>query len=166
MRPIFFFLTIIVFCISCKKENTNSGDTVELYLLKDFRLVAGKCQIDPLKSVLQDTPIIKNQEILEYSQSNYQFKLTETGIQKVKTFQDFLPFAVTVDKQIIYYGFFKPSSSSSSCNHSITMDIDWTSGNRINLKLGYPDQLQSVTIEDGRNNKKLIATLRKQGKLK
>jgi hypothetical protein len=69
------------------------------------------------------------------SQSNYQFKLKDLDIQKVKTFQDFTAFAVTVDKQVIYYGFFKPSISSSSCDHSITMDLDWTTGNKINLKL-------------------------------
>lgn len=77
-----------------------------------------------------------------------------------------MPFAVTVDKQVIYYGFFKPIISSSSCDHSITMDLDWTSGNKITLKLGYPGQVQGVTIDDKRNDSKLIATLRQQGKLK
>ena len=166
MRPIFFFLTIAIFCLSCKKDKVKSGDNVEVYLLKSSQLVTGKCQIDPLVSVLQDTAIVKNQEILEYSQSNYQFKLTDLAIQKVQTFQDFTTFAVTVDKQVIYYDFFKPSISSSSCDHSITMDLDWTSGNKINLKLGYPGQLQGVTIDDERNNAKLVATLRNQGKLK
>lgn len=166
MRPIFFFLTIVIFCISCKKENVKGGEAVEVYLLKRSQLVTGKCQIDPLLSVLQDTAIIKNQDILEYSQSKYQFKLTDLAIQKVKTFQDFTAFAVTVDKQVIYYGFFKPSVSSSSCDHSITMDLDWTSGNKINLKLGYPSLMQSVTIDDERNHSMLIATLRNQGKLK
>ncbi|MEO5684849.1 MAG: hypothetical protein ABIQ88_19560 [Chitinophagaceae bacterium] len=166
MRPIFYYLPIAIFCLSCKKDNVKSGDTIEVYLLKSSQLVAGKCQINPLTSVLQDTAIVKNQDILEYSQSNYQFKLTDLAIQKVKTFQDFTPFAVTVDKQVIYYGFFKPSISSSSCDNSFTMDLDWTSGNKINLKLGYPGQLQGVTIDDERNNAKLISTLRNQGKLK
>lgn len=166
MRPIFFFLTIVIFCISCKKENVKGGEGVEVYLLKRSQLFTGKCQIDPLLSVLQDTAIIKNQDILEYSQSKYQFKLTDLAIQKVKTFQDFTAFAVTVDKQVIYYGFFKPSISSPSCDHSITMDLDWTSGNKINLRLGHPSLMQSVTIDDERNHSMLIATLRNQGKLK
>ena len=135
MRPILFFLTIAIFCLSCEKDIVKGDGTVEVYLLKRSQLVTGKCQIDPLESVLQDTAIIKNQDILEYSQSNYQFKLTDLAIQKVKTFRDFTAFAVTVDKQVIYYGFFKPSISSSSCDHSITMDLDWTTGNKINLKL-------------------------------
>jgi hypothetical protein len=166
MRPILLFLALAIFCLSCEKDNLKGDGNVEIYLLKRSQLVTGKCQIDPLDSVLQDTAIIKNQDILEYSQSNYQFKLTDLAIQKVKTFQDFTAFAVTVDKRVIYYGFFKPSVSSSSCDHSITMDLDWTTGNKINLKLGYPGQLKDVTIDDERNNAKLVATLRNQGKLK
>jgi hypothetical protein len=153
-------------CLSCKKDNVNAGETVEIYLLRTYQTVAAKCQIDPSGSILQDTSIISNQDILEYSKRNYQFKLTGIAIQKVKTFNDKTPFAVTVDKQVIYYGFFKPSISSSSCDQSITMDLDWTSGNKISLKLGYPGQLQGVTIDDNRNDPKLIATLRQQGKLK
>jgi hypothetical protein len=170
MRPLLFILTITVICLSCKKDNIKAGETVEIYLLKTIQTVSGKCQINSSTSVLQETAIIKNQDILEYSQIDYQFKLTDTAMQKVKTFKDFTPFAVTVDKQVIYYGFFKPSFSSSSCDNSITMDIAWAPQgmvtNKISLKLGYPGALQGVTIDDQRNNTKLLATLKKQGKLK
>lgn len=166
MRLLLFILTTCVICLSCKKDNVKASKPVEIYLLRTFKTVTGKCQIDASASLLQDTAVIKNQDILEYSQTNYQFKLTDSSIQKVKTFSDFTPFAVTVDKQVIYYGFFKPSISSSSCDNSITMDLDWTSGNKISLKLGYPGQLQGVTIDDERNNQNLIMTLKSQGKLK
>lgn len=165
MRQQLCILAITAICFSCKKESVKGGDTVEIYLLKTFQTVTGKCQIDAAAAVLQDTAIIKNEDILAYSQTNYQFKLTESAFQKVKTLRDFTPFAVTVDKQVIYYGFFKPSFSSSSCDNSITMDLDWASGNKISLKLGYPGQQQGVTINDERNNQQLILTLRRQGKL-
>lgn len=166
MRQLFYIFTITVISLSCEKDNIKAGETVEIFLLKNSQTVTGKCQIDASVSVLQDTATIKNQDILEYSQANYQFKLTDPAIQKVKTFRDFTSFAVTVDKQVIYYGFFKPGFSSSSCGHSITMDVDWTAGNKISLRLGYPGQLQGVTIDDQRNNPNLIATLDKQGKLR
>jgi hypothetical protein len=159
-------MTITAICLSCKKDNTDAGKTVEIYLLKTYQTISLKCQIDPSVSILQDTPTIRNQDVLAYSKTAHQFKLTDAAIQKVKTFTDRMPFAVTVDKQVIYYGFFKPIISSSSCDHSITMDLDWTSGNKITLKLGYPGQVQGVTIDDKRNDSKLIATLRQQGKLK
>jgi hypothetical protein len=166
MRPLFFFLTIAILCLSCKKDDVKGGDSVEVYLLGTAQRVTGKCQIDPLLSVLEDTPVIRNQDIVEYSQNEYQFKLTNTAIQKVKAFNDFTAFAVTVDKQVIYYGFFKPGFSSSSCDHSITMDVDWVSSEKITLRLGYPAPLPGVTIDDQRNNSKLIEALRNQGKLK
>ena len=161
-----YVLTMAAICIACKKDNTNTGETVEIYLLKTYQTITAKCQIDPSVSVLQDTATIKNKDFLEYSKTDYQFKLTDAAIQKVKTFRDNMPFAVTVDKQVVYYGFFKPNISSSSCNNSITMDLDLTSGNKISLRLGYPIQAQGVTIDDQRNDPKLIATLNKQGKLK
>lgn len=165
MRSLLFILTIASIFPSCNKDNVNAGETVEIYLLKSYEIMAAKCQIDPSLSVLQDVAIIKNQDILAYSQTEYTFTLTDTAIQKMKVLRDKMPFAVTVDKQVIYYGFFKPSFSSSSCNESITMDLAWTSDNEIYLRLGYPGLLQGVSIEDKRNAPKLIAALEKQGKL-
>lgn len=165
MRPLLFIVAVAMICVSCKKDTANAGETIEIYLFKSYQTVTAKCQVDPSLSVLQDSPTIKNQDILAYSPTEYTFKLTESAIQQVKVLSDRTPFAVTVDKQVIYYGFFKPSISSSSCEQSITMDVAWTAGNEILLRLGYPGQLEGVTIEDKRNDPKLIATLKKQGKL-
>lgn len=165
MRPLLFILAMTSICLSCKKDNINAGGTVEIYLLKSYQTVTAKCQIDPSLSVMEEAATVKNQDILGYSQNDYKFKLTEAAIQKIKVLKDRTPFAVTVGKQVIYYGFFKPSISSSSCDHSITMDVGWTSENEIHLRLGYPGHLQGVVIEDKRNDRKLLATLRKQGKL-
>ena len=166
MRQLFFMLAIAATFISCKKDGVKPGNTVEIYLLKTTQIITGKCKIDAAASVLQDTAVVKNEDILEYSQTSYQFRLTNIAMQKVRAFRDFTAFAVTVDKQVIYYGFFKPSISSSSCDQSITMDIDWTDGNKINLKLGYPGILPGVNIDDLRNHPQLIATLKNQGKLR
>ncbi len=166
MRLLLLILVLTASCLSCKKDNRNGGRTIEIYLLKTSQTIAGKCQIDISASVLQDTATIKNYDILEYSKTNYKFKLTPHAIQKVRNFRDFTPFAVTVDKQAIYYGFFKPSFSSSSCDNSITMDVDWSTSNKISLRLGYPARLQGTTIDDQRNNPRLLAALKNQGKLK
>lgn len=166
MRPLLFMLMLTAVGFSCKKDKIKAGNTVEFYLLKTYQLLNRRCQIDPSTASLQDTAIIRNQDILEYSQNHYEFRLRDAAIQKIKTFKDNTPFAVTVDKKVIYYGFFKPSYSSSLCAHSITMDIAWTSGDRIRLSFGYPGAIDGVTIEDQRNNRTLIATLRKQGKLR
>lgn len=164
--PILLILNITVICGSCKKERVNGGETVEIYLLKTSQTVPGKCQIDASASSIQDTPEITNDDILEYSQISREFKLTDIAFQKVKSFHDFTPFAVTVDRKVIYYGFFKPGTSSSSCDYSVTMDITWSAGNKIVLRLGYPAVIDGIDIDDQRNNSWLLGTLEKQGKLR
>jgi hypothetical protein len=166
MRSLLFIPAMIVCCLSCKKENINAGKTVEIYLLKTYQRVPVKCQVDASASVLQDTATIKDQDILAYSRTKYLFTLTGPAIQKIKTLADATPFAVTVDKQVIYYGFFKPYISSSSCDHSITMDVDLTGDNKVLLRLGYPGLVEGVPVDDQRNNEKLLITLQSQGKLK
>ena len=166
MRRLTYILLLTILSFSCKKDKINSGGSVEIYLLKNYQTVASKCQIDPSLSEIQDTAFIKNRDILEYSKTDYQFKLTDSAIQRVKALGDRIPFAVTVDKQVVYYGFYKPNISSSSCDNSICMSIDFITGNKISLNLGYPGQTQGITIDDQRNNPLLIMTLGNQGKLK
>jgi hypothetical protein len=169
MRQIFFMLLTAALFFSCKKNGVVPGNSVEIYLLKTTAVVTGKCKIDGAASVLKDTAIIQNQDILEYSKKYFQLKLTDAAIERVRAFMHFSAFtgfAVTVDKQVIYYGFFIPNISSSSCYQSITMDIDVTDPNKIDLKLGYPGTIEGETIEDLRNDPKLIAAFKSQGKLR
>jgi len=165
MRNILSLLTILVLITSCNKNHTDSGDPVEIYLLKTIQLVPNKCQVDASNSAIETTPLVNNQDIVEYSKSNYEFKLTDEGVQKIKTLSDTTPFAVTINKQVIYYGFFKPMYSSSSCDHSITMELRWAT-DKIMMKLGYPGQLQGVTIDDKRNDPMLLSALASQNKLR
>lgn len=163
MRLLLLTLTIIAICLSCKKDKVQAGENVEIFLLKTAQLVTGKCQIDSSASVIQDTPFVKNQDILEYSKANYQFALTDISIQKIRKLAEGTPFAVVVDKQVIYYGILKTGISSSSCPHSITMD-NIGINNKITMNLGYAGA--DINIDDQRNNPKLLATLKNQGKLK
>lgn len=170
MKTLLALAAIYVLCMSCAKQTAMQGSTgsstIEFYMLKECHWVPGKCQIDAQKSTLQDTPVISNQEILEYSRKDYQFRLTDLAVQKVKTFQDNMVFAVTVDRQVIYYFIYKPVTSSSSCDESITMDVDRPSGHAVNMSLGYPATDQSSDLPDRRNANVLLSALSSQGKLK
>ena len=165
MRKIFFLVAIIISCLSCKKDKSQAGQIVEVYLLKTYQPVSGKCQVNPSTSVLGTTAIIKNEDILEYSQADHKFKLSTVAAGKVAAFTDFVPFAVAVDGKPVYYGIFKQYYSSSSCDNSIIMHLDFASSNKIVLNLGYPGDAIGA-IDDQRNNPILIATLAKQGKLR
>ena len=113
--------------------------------------------------MLEDLPVISNQDIIRYNRNSYEFTISESSKKKLVALNDGFPFAVAVYKQIIYYGISKPSFSSSSCPHSITMD--WVAtGSKVLMRLGYAgtDDL----IDDQRNNPKIIATLKSQNKLR
>jgi hypothetical protein len=167
MRYLLLVLTFLVITFSCNKYQEDDGSNpVEIYLLSTVQFVTNKCQVDPANSTIETNPLVRNQDIIAYFKSDYEFKLTDEGIQKIKALHDNTPFAVTVNKEVIYYGFFKPNFSSSSCFHSITMDLNWTTNNKIMMRLGYPGQLQGVTIEDRRNDPMLLAALAGDKKLK
>jgi hypothetical protein len=164
MRYSLFCLLMAITLCSCKKDHTTPGNLLEVYVLQSFQLVNGKCQIDAATAILESQPTVFNDDILEYSKSQHEFKLNDAAFQRIRNFHDWTPFAVTVDRNAIYYGFFKPSISSSSCEHSITMDIASFTEKKILLRLGYPGT-SGTGIDDQRNNPLLIATLKKQGKL-
>ncbi|MBC8035138.1 MAG: hypothetical protein H7Y03_13390 [Chitinophagaceae bacterium] len=166
MRISVYLFTIALVCLACSKDGEKGGERVEIYLTKSFMTVPGKCQVDPLLSVIADTPFIKNQDILAYSKSSYNLKLADTAVQKIKLLRDFTPFAVAVDGHVIYYGICKPWISSSSCDHSITLNTIFAPGNEFTFNLGYPWSSTNTAIDDQRNNSRLIATFIKQGKLR
>ena len=163
MRYLYCILAITVMFLSCKKDNKEAG-TVEFYLLKSYQPVAGKCQVDPNVSILEDSALVKNQDILAYFKVNTQFSISDNSMKKIKALPNRTPFAVVVDKQVIYYAILIPSYSSSSCDHSITIDYVIAGNNRLSMNLGYAGA--DPDIDDQRNSPKLIATLRQQGKLR
>ena len=165
MRYILILLLATIVTVSCNKNDLKGGKSLEVYHLKTMELVAGKCQVDGSKSTIETAAFLTNDDILEYSQQTHEFKLTNDGIQKVKAMGDRTSFAVTVDRKVIYFGFFKTSFSSSSCEHSITMDLG-SSNDKIMMRLGYPGLIQGISVEDKRNDPMLVATLANQGKLR
>lgn len=163
MRLTCLLVAAALFCLSCKREDAG-GEAVELYLLKNSPTVPGKCQVDASLAQLEDNPAVSNEDIMAYAMSTHTFQLSDAAFRRVKAFSDRTAFAVTVDRRVIYYGFFKPSISSSSCGESITMDV--LPDKNVVLRLGYPGVMTGVTIDDQRNNASLLATLNKQNKLR
>ncbi|MBC7744780.1 MAG: hypothetical protein H7096_06725 [Flavobacterium sp.] len=163
MKPFLFILIFSVAGFSCKKDEVQAGAKMEFYLLKSSQMLTNKCQVDASKAVLEDIPIISNQDILEYNRRMHEFTFSANSVQKLMTLRDGFPFAVTIDNRVIYYGINKPSYSSSTCDHSITMDYA-SDNNKVTMKLGYPGE--GFAIDDQRNNPEILATLGKQRKLR
>lgn len=166
MRYFAFILAVLLLTVSCRKNKVKGGSNVEFYLLKDNQPLGGSCKVDGSIAVLQETPLLTNDDIIQYTRSNYKYSLTISGVTKVKVLKGRTPFAITVDKEIIFYAVYMPAYLSSTCFESITMDLDWTVSNNIVMNLGYPGSLTGTVIDDRRNNAKLLATLSGQGKLR
>ena len=93
--------------------------------------------------------------------------LSDAGMEKLESIGDGTAFCLTVDREIIYSGFFKPGYSSSSCWHSVTIDPLPYIANQIRVSLGYPCTLNDEPIDpDPRENRLLLETFKRQGKLR
>ncbi len=166
-------LVIILLISSCHKDTLElnishlPGQGVEVYLLKEYERVEGQCKIDNSMIKLESTALVFNDEIRYYDLSTHTMGLNESAMERVKEIGDWGAFCVTVNKAIIYSGFFKPGYSSSSCEHSVTIDPLSYSGNKIHINLGYPwSSIASFDGADPRTNEVLMQALRDQGKLR
>ena len=164
MKSLLVIISAALLFLACKKDSTPAGEKAEIYLLNSYRFIPLKCQVDASTAVLEITPIITNEDILSYSKTKHEIKLSGLVYEKLKKLSDQTPFAVTIDKKVLYYGVLKPGYSSSSCNHSITMDYVLP-GNKVGFHLGYPGDMAAGTIDDIRNHPLWLNTLNNQRKL-
>src|SRR5215203_3963132 len=123
LRLLSIFIVFIGF-LSCEKYKPKAQKEVEFILLKSFQFVPGKCQVDAATVTLETLPLVTNNDILWYSKKNYEFGLAASSIQKINSLGGRSAFAVTVDKKIIFFGVYMPLIMSSTCDHSITMDVN------------------------------------------
>jgi hypothetical protein len=168
MRILLFILLIALLGGACKKDYGTSGQSLEFYVLRLHQQIPGKCQVDPATAELVDIPTIKNDDILSYNKADYQFKFSPEAYQRLTTLFQALgrvAFAVTVDKKVVYYGYYSNPILSSSCEHSIGMELTLPVVNSIAMVLGCPSGANSG-INDLRNDNLILATLQKQGKLR
>jgi hypothetical protein len=168
MRP--FLLIVLPLCLflSCTKEDPDApGTEIEIYTLSYFKTVPGICRVDASSAVLNFAPVVNNADIVRYDQSSYTYHLTPSAVARLDNqLKAAQPFAVTVDKQPVFFGFYRPGYLSSLCMESITMAYIAPGGNTIRLDLGYPSFPAGVSASfDHRNHPRLLATLKAQGKL-
>jgi len=159
-------LIIALSLAACKKDKATALKQVEFYLLESYQLVTGKCQVDVTSARLKNSALVANDDILSYSGRDYEYGLTSNAVQKINALSGRTPFALTLDKEIIFIGVYMPLIMSSTCDQSITMYVNTISNNAI-LNLGYPyGLLPGSSIIDQRNNPRVVNALFRQGKLK
>lgn len=156
----------------CKKNPyvAKSDSEIEIYLLKSYTKVTGTDAISSSSVVLEDSPLISYEDILWYDSIKYTFKITEAPAKWLNDTQTNhshgKAFAVTIDKKILYTGYFWAGFSSASCNW-ITIDpLNYSGRNELRVSIGYPGLMTGANIPDHRNDKELLDLLEADKKLK
>jgi hypothetical protein len=166
MRRFICIIAAVTGLICCNKNSRpDNRNDVEIYLLKSYELVPGMCKVNQASVTLEDTPFIKNDEIEQYTPSACEYRFSPPAASKIAALLPRTPFAVTVDRKIIFTGFNMPPYISSSCDHSIVMTSSGSSSRTIQLRLGYPGIALGTQIDDQRNDARLIAAFLQQRKL-
>jgi hypothetical protein len=99
----------LFYCWGCKKEHNTR---IEIYLLKSFVTTIDTTQRPAVNGIanaaLDDTPLAADPDIRFYTRKKSTFALRKEIQKDIKNFGPDKAFAVTVDKQIVYYGRFHP----------------------------------------------------------
>lgn len=153
---------------SCHGDEAPSGVKVEIYLLRSFETLDQTCQIDDAGIALEDEPLIPYSDLVSYNPSEHMFQLSERGKETISD-QDLAihgkPFGVAIDGEVIYTGYFWASFSSSICQWITTDPLFIELNNGLKMQLGYPGQIDGFEIPDKRNDPRILATFKRDGKL-
>jgi len=164
----FIFLLLLYLLIACNQKDCcvfPTGERVDMYLMDSYQQESNS-QFNALRSYnLASQPVISYEDIVSYDDETYEMVLQAPSRTRVQAIRKAEPFALTVDQEIIYIGWFWPSFLSSSCN-CINVDPIWAeNGNTIRFRLGYGTGSDLSEI-DRRNMDIILRTFDQDGKLK
>lgn len=161
---------IIAFClfgvsISCSKTELNSNGKLYVYPIENFTT-------EPMSDVIQtftlsEYAIIKDKDILSYNSKDFSFKINHNASKELLLTTGLYkpyPFAVVLDKEVIYTGYFWPSTLSKSCDWLVSDPILVKTENIFKINLGYPESVVH-DIKDLRSNNRLSSYMRESGRL-
>ena len=166
----FFFIGISLFLTSCEKDETDkaTGENVELYLIESYETTDIQYQIDENSVITKTNPIIYYSDFLSYDSNSYEFVISEESKNRIKNLEHSvygIPFALKVDNEIIYTGYFWPGYSSQSCDWIVIDPFSINIDNEMKVELGYPGPVLGIEIPDDRNASKFLGVFRRDNKL-
>jgi hypothetical protein len=168
---VLWFLFGVIFITSC--DLTDNGPypngRVDIYLLKSWQLKANSFQIQEKDIEMEVEPLVSYNELLQYDQKEYAFKLSESARQRINNLESFghgKPFAVTVNDSVVYTGYFWASFSSALCDWVIIDPLTISSDEWMRVSLGYPWQMPDFNIPDKRNDQSILQVFKADKKLK
>lgn len=170
---VILFAMATFICPSCENSDglvEESGSGVEIYLLNDYRTVTGEGQIIDESSIrTKPAPLVYYSEIISYDDETHTIEFTRSAADKIFGLNaptNGKAFAIMVNRELIYTGYFWPLYSSATCNWPTIDPIPLHSGVKAKINLGYPGDFGAEKITDRRNDSRIIAILSRDGKLR
>jgi len=168
----FIIITLSVFLFAgCEKYQSprQLGNGLEFYLIKDFQKAGTTSKIINSSVKLSDSVIIYYDEITSYNSNTFTFTVTESMANRLNGFKNNhihgTPFAVTINKEIIYTGYFWCGFSSASVDWVTIDPLNYSGKNQLRVSLGYPGLSRGDYIPDNRNDDRILDILRRDSKL-
>ena len=165
------YLIGILFLLACEKDEKHAGAPVDIYLLKSFSVDAGQQAAPPILSisnaVLEEKPLIRNDEIAAYETQTSTFALNTDVSARIKDLGPDKAFAVTVGNKPVYYGRFHPGYLSSMTIGLATIDpiLLWPPL-ALSIRFVVIDGSTSLQALDKRNDNRILEALRASGRLR
>lgn len=168
MRQIFpYFLTILFFA-GCKKEE--NGPRIDIYLLKSFTTKVDQsttpATISITNAVLDDAPLVSNQDIKVYSKATTTFALNKEIQAIIQHYGADKAFAVTVDNQPVYYGQFHPLYLSSITFGMATISPLLLNNDELKIDFATIEGGSFLQQFDKRNDSRIINALKATNRLR
>jgi hypothetical protein len=165
MKRLIAIMTVFSFALITCEKDSQSG--LEIYLLTDFQKKSSSYEIISGSEKLSKNPIISYNEIILYDSTDHYFQIDASKAQEFNRKNwsvQGTAFSLTINKSIIYSGYFMPGYSS--------LGIDWIAidplsiNSKIRVGLGYLGDWAQLANRDPRNDDRIINLLLKDNKLK
>lgn len=169
MKQLFLQLLTLITLAGCSKDQRNTGPQVDIYLLKSFTTTVNQsttpATISITNAALENTPLVTNKNISAYIQATHKFILNKDIQTAIANFGPDKAFAVTVDKQPIYYGLFHPTYLSSINFGVATISPILVNNNELQIDFPTIDNNSLLQQLDLRNDSQLIQALKMTNRL-
>lgn len=165
MKSLLIIIAAITSVLASCEKISESG--LEIYLLTDYQKKSPAAEIISGSEKLSENPVISYNDIILYDSAGHYFQISESKAQELSQMKwttQGSAFSLTINKQIIYSGYFMPGYSS--------LGLDWISidplafDSKIRVTLGYPVDWPQFQGPDPRNDSRIINYLSKDNKLR
>lgn len=169
MKQVFLFSLLFWFFAACKKEN-NLSEAVEIYQLQSFARTVDASAAPAITRytnlTLSAVPLLADKDIAGYNPTSTTFYLRKNIEPVIRDFGPDKAFAVTVNKEIIYVGEFRPAYLSSVVFGIATINPAFAQDRQLKIDYIRIDNRPDAAALDKRNDKRLLDALIKSGRLR